>query len=78
MILRGGNILNGEFKIEKKDICIKDGKIFFNSSDSLNFSDSNNLKILDITGLTVLPGLIDLHIHGYKIIVAPSCFSCLF
>lgn len=66
MILMGGNILNSRFKIEKKDICIKDGKIFFNSSDSLNFSDSNNLKILDITGLTVLPGLIDLHIHGYK------------
>lgn len=63
MKLKGGNILNSRFEIEKRDLYIKGGKIFFDSPES---SDSNNREILDITGLTVLPGLIDLHIHGYK------------
>ena len=56
MILKGGKILNKEFTIEYSDLYIKDGLIADDSSDN---------EVLDISGLTVLPGLIDIHIHGF-------------
>ena len=56
MRLCGGRILNGDFRTEKKDITVKNGKITFEADGS---------EALDISGLTVIPGLIDIHIHGF-------------
>jgi len=56
MLLKGGKILNENFCIENKDIYIEKGKISF---------CGQNTDVIDITGLIVIPGLIDMHIHGY-------------
>ena len=56
MLLKGGKVLNKDFIFEEKDLCINDGKI----SDK-----STTDEELDISGLMVIPGLIDTHIHGY-------------
>ena len=56
-IIKNGNVLIDN-KIEKKDILIEDGKI-------LKIADSieENCEITDATGLTVIPGLVDVHVH---------------
>ena len=56
MILKGGKILNKNFIFENKDLFIQDGKIAFEGDSS---------EVVDISGLTVIPGLIDTHIHGF-------------
>ena len=64
MLLKNGKILNEDFKIEKKDIYTKNGKIAFSGSAD---------EEIDITGLTVIPGLIDIHAHGYNGKHTPEC-----
>lgn len=56
MLLKGGKYLNKAFKFEEGNLYIQNGLIAESSSDN---------EVLDITGLTVLPGLIDIHIHGF-------------
>lgn len=56
-ILCGGTVLNGEFRWEKKDIVIRDGKI-------VAFSEPGQESGVDISGKLVIPGLMDTHIHG--------------
>lgn len=63
MLLKGGKFLNKNFKLEKNQLYIKDGCIASESTDG---------EVLDITGLTVIPGLIDIHIHGF----AGKNFAC--
>lgn len=50
---------SAELKLEKLDLAIKDGKIFQIQS-SLTFDSEN---IMDMTGLTILPGVIDSQVH---------------
>lgn len=64
MLLKNGKILNENFKIEKKDIYTENGKIAFSG---------NADDVIDITGLTVIPGLIDIHAHGYNGKHVPEC-----
>ena len=56
MRLKGCKILNDAFALESKDIYIRDGKVSFSGDDS---------NVLDVSGLTVIPGLIDIHMHGF-------------
>ena len=57
MLLKNCRILNGDFKLEKKDIYVNEGKIAFQGEAE---------EVVDLTGFTVTPGFIDLHIHGFK------------
>lgn len=56
MRLTGGRILNSDFVLEERDLYIQNGRLGFPGDDG---------EILGISGLTVIPGLIDLHIHGF-------------
>ncbi|MBQ5884960.1 MAG: N-acetylglucosamine-6-phosphate deacetylase [Clostridia bacterium] len=56
MRLAGGMVLNSDFVLEKKDLYINNGRLGFSGDDD---------NTLDISGLTVIPGLVDLHIHGF-------------
>ena len=56
MRLAGGKILNSDFVLEERDLYIENGRLGFSGDDE---------NTLDISGLTVIPGLIDVHIHGF-------------
>lgn len=56
MQLQGCWVLNENFEKEKKNVYIKDGKLTFSKIDG---------DVLDLTGLTVIPGFIDIHMHGF-------------
>ena len=58
MLLKNATILNAEFNLEKADILIENGKIA-QIGQNLSASDEK-----DCTGMTIVPGFIDIHIHG--------------
>lgn len=62
MIIKGGSIFTEEGKFQKGSIVIEQGAI-----KKLDFSGGNQTveeKVLDATGMYVLPGLVDIHLHG--------------
>ncbi len=58
MLLKNAKIFNEEFELVKQNITINGEKIA--AIDETACAD----EVLDLTGYTVLPGLIDMHIHG--------------
>lgn len=58
MVLRNGIVYDGNFDKIKADIKIDGDKI-----TSIG-TDIHSDKVYDLTGLTVFPGFIDMHIHG--------------
>ena len=63
LLLKGGRLIDAKNKIDAKmDLAIKDGKIFKVAS-SIPSTDAK--KVLDVSGLIVSPGLINMHTHVY-------------
>ena len=63
-LLKGGHVLDARNKINAvRDVAIKDGKI---AAVAENIPAARALKTVDVTGLYVTPGLIDLHAHVYR------------
>jgi dihydroorotase len=63
LLLKGGRLIDSKNKIDAKmDLAIKDGKIFKVAS-SIPASEAK--KVLDVSGLIVSPGLINMHTHVY-------------
>lgn len=58
MLLKNAKIFNEEFELVKQNITITGEKIA--AIDETACAD----EVLDLAGYTVLPGLIDMHIHG--------------
>lgn len=58
MILKNATVYGGDFEPIKADITVKGDKIA-KIGKSCNCGES-----LDLTGLTIIPGMIDMHIHG--------------
>ena len=56
MRLQGCTVLNGDFALERRDLGIENGKITLSGGGG---------ETLDLSGMTVIPGLVDIHIHGY-------------
>ena len=59
IILKGGNLILPSQKIEKLDIGISDSRIL----EIGDLSRKLSKKIIDINGLTVIPGAIDTQVH---------------
>ena len=63
ILLKGGHIIDPKNKInEKMDLAINQGNIARIAAD---ISPSSAKKVIDVTGLYITPGLIDIHVHVF-------------
>ena len=76
LIIRGGHLIDPAGGVDTlKDILLKDGRVAEIAGPG-KLKHTEDAVVLDATGLTVAPGLIDLHVHlrepgqGYKETIA--------
>jgi dihydroorotase len=63
LLLRGGHVIDARNKINAvRDVAIQDGKI---AAVEPKIEPSRAFKVIDVSGLYVTPGLIDIHVHVY-------------
>jgi dihydroorotase len=63
LLLRGGHVLDDKNHIDGvMDLAIKDGKI---AKVAPHIAPESALKTIDVKGLFVTPGLIDIHVHVF-------------
>jgi dihydroorotase len=63
LLLKGGHVIDGKNKISAvMDVAIADGKIAAVAAD---IPATKALKVVDVSGLYVTPGLVDMHVHVY-------------
>lgn len=69
LILKGGHVIDPKNRIDQiTDIAISNGHIARVAAD---IADSTARKVIDVKGLYVTPGLIDMHTHLYQRCVLP-------
>ena len=63
LLLQGGHVIDGKNKIDAvRDIAIKDGKI---AEVAAAIDPAKAHKVVNVAGLYVAPGLVDIHVHVY-------------
>jgi dihydroorotase len=63
LLLRGGHLVDSKNHVSAiRDVAIRDGKV---AAIEAKISPSQALKAVDVTGLYVTPGLVDIHVHAY-------------
>ena len=64
ILLKGGHVIDARNNLNAvRDVAIKDGKIAAVAAD---IPPARAVKAVDVSGLYVMPGLIDLHGHVYR------------
>lgn len=70
LLLKNGHVIDPKNKISaKRDVAIKDGKV---AEVATSIAADKASKVVDVAGLYVTPGLVDLHVHVYASAVNPS------
>jgi dihydroorotase len=63
LLLKGGHVIDPKNQINgRRDVAVKDGRIAAVAAD---LSAARAVKTVDVTGLYVTPGLVDIHVHVY-------------
>jgi dihydroorotase len=63
LLLKGGHVIDGRNKISAVlDVAIANGKIAAVAAD---IPAAKAAKVVDVSGLYVTPGLVDMHVHVY-------------
>ena len=63
LLLKGGHLIDPKNKISgRRDVAIKDGRI---AAVAAEIAAADAAKTVNVTGLYVTPGLVDLHVHVY-------------
>lgn len=63
LLLKNGHVIDPKSKIsERRDVAISGGKI---AAVEKSIDASTAAKVVDVSGLYVTPGLIDIHVHVY-------------
>ena len=63
LLLKGGRLLDPKNSIDSKmDVAVKDGKIY---RIAVEIPSSSAKKVVDVSGMLVSPGLINIHTHVY-------------
>ncbi|HSS13861.1 MAG TPA: hypothetical protein VLL04_08205, partial [Rhizomicrobium sp.] len=64
LLLRGGHVIDAANHIDAvMDVAIKDGHI---AQVAPNLKPADAIKTIDVKGMIVTPGLIDMHFHAYN------------
>ena len=64
ILLKGGHVIDPENKIdEQMDVAIANGKIAQVAKD---IPVKNAKQVIDVSGLYVTPGIIDMHVHVFN------------
>ena len=64
LLLKGGHVIDARNSVSAvRDVAISEGRIAAVAAD---IAASRAFKTIDVTGLHVVPGLIDLHAHVYR------------
>src|ERR1051325_8168578 len=64
ILLKGGHVIDPKNKIdEQMDVAITNGKIF---QVAKNIPPQQSKKVIDVTGLYVTPGIMDMHVHAFN------------
>lgn len=72
LLLKNGHLIDPKNQISaKRDVAIKDGKV---AEVAASIAPNKAAKVVDIAGLYITPGLIDLHVHVYSSAVNPSSY----
>src|SRR6202142_3736597 len=81
LLIRGGHLIDPAAGVDGlKDLLIKDGRVAEIAGPG-KLKQANGAEVLDATGLTVAPGLVDIHVHlrepgqGYKETIATGTAS---
>src|ERR1700682_4161557 len=63
LLLKGGHVVDGKNKINAvRDVAIRDGKI---AAVDARIDPAKAHKVVNVAGLYVAPGLVDIHVHVY-------------
>jgi dihydroorotase len=63
LVIRGGHLIDPAAGVDAlKDILLKDGRVAEIAAPG-KLKATNGAEVLDATGLTVAPGLVDIHVH---------------
>jgi dihydroorotase len=63
LLLQGGHVIDAKSKLDAvRDVAIQDGKI---AAIATHIPSSEARKTIDVRGLYVTPGLVDIHVHVY-------------
>src|SRR3989442_1269577 len=63
LLLQGGHVIDGKNKINAvRDVAIKEGKI---AEVAAAIDPAKAHKVVNVAGLYVAPGLVDIHVHVY-------------
>lgn len=64
LLLKGGHVIDARNKTDDvRDVAIKDGKV---AAVKAGIPAASAAKTVDVSGLYVIPGLIDMHAHVYR------------
>ena len=61
MIIKNGTVMTNEWELRTLDLIVRDGKI---ADIGVGLTAEADEEIIDAEGSVVLPGLVDIHIHG--------------
>src|SRR5262245_63994360 len=63
LVLRGGHVIDPRNNVSAvRDVGIRDGRI---AAVAASIDPAQGFKVIDVAGLYVTPGLIDLHVHVF-------------
>src|SRR5215510_11208804 len=63
LLLKGGHVIDGKNKISAiRDVAISGGKI---AEVAARIDPAKAHKVVNVAGLYVTPGLVDIHVHVY-------------
>src|SRR5450432_3173735 len=63
VLLQGGHVVDAKYNLSAvRDVAIKDGRI---AAVAAHIAATEASKTIDVRGLYVTPGLVDIHVHAY-------------